>query len=113
MLHVLDDKQGGRPILKLLAPGHTDVNPLLPATLANTLGLGQFVMHHLAWQVRGQTSSAVWPGASLGWGRRLRGGWRRCLRSLVEVVKQAWLVGVEAFGLTAVEALQQSIHTIA
>jgi hypothetical protein len=53
MLHVLDDNQGGRTILELLAPGNADVNPSLPAPLTNTLRLGQFMMHHLAWQVRG------------------------------------------------------------
>ncbi len=76
------------------------------------------IMDHVVLQVRGQASATVWPGPLFGWfgtvwRNRLPYVWWRCILKLVQVLEQAWLIGVKAFGLAAVDALEQPMHPVA
>ncbi|HKB04946.1 MAG TPA: hypothetical protein VKD90_22165 [Gemmataceae bacterium] len=59
MADPLDDEQGGRPVVELLARFGPDPDPSLAAARACLLGLGQVVLDPLPGQMVGERTPAV------------------------------------------------------
>ena len=59
MDEVLDHEQRRRPIIELFTPICANINAHLATARAEALGLGQFVMPGLAWQMGRQAATAM------------------------------------------------------